>query len=366
MTSWIHAVSALTARTNDVFDQAKQQVSQTLGIQDPPMIMPYRGYGTPEVLHISGRVLQDEGIQGKEADAPLWENLWNMYRRFETDELAGAQVRVSCQGQHQDTVTNAEGFFCTTLRLDAPLPADTLWQSVDIELCSPLPAQTALVGAVGEVLVVSDQAEFGVISDIDDTIVHTSATDLIKMVTIAYLGNERTRRAFPGVASFYQALQRGTAQTPHNPIFYISSSAWNLYDLFEKFMYYNGIPLGPTFLWDMELSLENWLGFSHEQHKRDQIRPILERYPNLPFILIGDSGQKDAEIYQQAMQDFPGRIQGILIRDIAPLDERRHQTLAQIAQTAHRAGVAFCLFQDTQAARAFAEAQGWILPNAAL
>ncbi|NEP15344.1 MAG: DUF2183 domain-containing protein [Leptolyngbya sp. SIO4C1] len=358
MTNWIEAISKVMGQINAVWDKAKRQVLGQLGLQDPLKILPYRGYGSREQLYLKGRVLQKEGIESLSAKAPVWKNLQNMYRRFESDEIPQAKLQ-ACVAESQQTATaNAEGFFEVELKPSLSATDAPLWQSVDLRLLDPPARKSSAVTATGTAIVVSETAQFGVISDIDDTVVYTGATELLKMIRIAYLGNEHSRRAFAGVAPFYQALQQ--AEQAGNPIFYISSSPWNMYDLFEKFMDLNQIPAGPILLRDIELSPANLLSFEHQAHKREQIDPILQRFSQLPFILIGDSGQQDAEIYAQMVQDYPGRILGIYIRNVTSDDAARQQQLATIAQQVRANQVEFELFPETVAAAKHAAAQGWI------
>ena len=359
MTDWIGAVSGAMNRINTYWDEAKYQVKKALGIREPLKIVPYRGYGTPEWIYLKGRVLQAEGIALRAKEDSVLKNALNMYRRFESDEIPHARVEMRTGDQQQALEANEEGFFETKLVVESPFEASSLWQTVDLKLLDPPPHKQPSVTATGEIIIVSETAKFGVISDIDDTIVYTAANDLFKMTRIAYLGNERSRRLFKGVDSFYQALQRGK-EDEGNPIFYVSSSPWNMYDLFEKFMDINDVPNGPILLRDIELSPENLLSFSHQGHKREQINPIFQRFPNLPFILIGDSGQKDAEIYSQIVEDYPDRILAIYIRDALPEDEARKEEIAAIAQKVRAAGVDFLLFSETESAADHAVEQGWI------
>lgn len=361
MADWIRAVSDVMDQTNSIWDRAKRQVLARLGIQDPLRILPYQGYGTPEWIYLKGRVLQKEGIKPLAEDASLWKNLINMSRRFESDEIPHAKVQVSIGDCQQDVFANEEGFFEARLK-PASLACSQLWQSIHLQLLDPPPRKQSAVTASGEAIVVSKTAKVGVISDIDDTVVYTAANDPLKMVRIAYLGNEHSRRPFEGVASFYQALQQGT-ENEGNPIFYVSSSAWNMYDLFAKFMDLNDIPNGPILLRDIELSPANLLSFEHQSHKREQIDPVLEAFPDLPFILIGDSGQKDAEIYSQIVKDYPNRILGIYIRNVTPEDQERRQLL-DIADQVCSAGLEFVLFSDTAFAAEHAANQGWITQDA--
>jgi len=360
MTDWIRAFSQLTANINDTYDAVKRSISKKLGWEDPIKIMPYRGYGTPEWVFLKGRVLQDQGVKIREQDAPLWDNLVNMYRRFATDEVPKARVQVSLGDLHPVAVTDREGYFEVEIEPPGGLEGDRLWESVELELMYPLSKRYGAVRDRGEIIIIREQAKFGVISDIDDTIVETAATDLLKMIRIAYLGNAQTRKPFDGVPEFYHRLQRGVSGDEGNPIFYVSSSAWNMYDVFEEFMDIKQIPPGPILLRDIELALDNLLSFQHEAHKIEQIGPIFERFPHLPFILIGDTGQKDAEIYHYLAETYPDRILAIYLRDVTPNNTKRHQELEAIAQSLKDFRCTFTVFQHTQEAINHATEQDWI------
>ncbi|MGG6239197.1 App1 family protein [Nodosilinea sp. AN01ver1] len=368
----IRLISAALGHLDELQGSVKEKLSDLLGLDEDPIgIMSYRGYGTPDHLHLRGRVLQDQGIKLREENASVWKNIRNMYRRFESDEVEGARLRAYFGNAEQEVVADDEGYFNVEFKLsDRPVEAvqknSQLWQPIALELLEPLPQHSEPIKVNSEIMVVSERAQFGVISDIDDTIMHTAATDLLKMIRIAYLGNERTRRPFPGVAEFYRALQQGQpGGANRNPIFYVSSSAWNMYDLFEKFMDFNHIPCGSILLRDIELSPANLLSFDHTSHKVEQITPILNSLDPLPFILIGDSGQKDAWIYQRLLQDYPDRILAIYIRNVTPNDAKRQHDLDIIAQQVRAAGCEFVVFPETQVAIEHAIAHHWISEQAA-
>ena len=102
----------------------------------------------------------------------------------------------------------------------------------------------------------------------------------------------------------------------------MSSSPWNLYDLLVDFLDLNGIPAGPLMLRDFGLRYEPTAGSGHLGHKLKEMRQILQAYPQLQFILIGDSGQEDPEIYREVVKEFPGRILAIYIRDVQLPDRK--------------------------------------------
>ena len=106
-----------------------------------------------------------------------------------------------------------------------------------------------------------------------------------------------------------------------NPIFYVSSSPWNLYEHLDEFLALHRIPAGPLLLRDWGLSRHGFAPGGGHSHKLDKIRGVLETFERLPFILIGDSGQEDAEHYRTIVREFPGRIRCVYIRNV-PLTRR--------------------------------------------
>ena len=180
-----------------------------------------------------------------------------------------------------------------------------------------VPDAASEVAAQHAILRAPSHARYGVISDMDDTVIHAGATNLLLMARRTLFGNARLRRPLAGVSAFYRALQHEAEQWT-NPLFYVSSSPWNLYDLFEEFLDRNEIPPGPLLLRDYGID-ETKLGVEKgHAHKLEKTERIMAAYPDLPFVLTGDSGQDDAEIYAEAAGRYPDRIRAIYIRDVDP------------------------------------------------
>lgn len=241
-----------------------------------------------------------------------------MARRFASDEVPNAQVRVTCMDHSVVVVTDEEGYFdrdpFSPTAAGVNAQDDPTRYGVALDLLHPLSKNGAAIHAQGEVMIPGPGASFGVISDVDDTVLVTGATDAVGMARTVFTGNAASRMAFDGVAELYRAL-RGKQG---NPIFYVSSSPWNLYDLLDDFLALNDLPAGPILLRDWGLSSTELLPTDHHQHKLGTINAILNTYPDLSFLLLGDSGQQNPEIYAQVVAEQPGQILGILIRDVGP------------------------------------------------
>lgn len=348
MTNWQAVLAPWANNVEKVYDALRYRMQYRLGGPGPIKIVPYNGYGRSDRLFLQGRVLEDRHEIISQPGDTLWNNLVNMYRRIETDEVPHARVHAQARGADQVVEADEEGFFQVWLDFQTAQTTDQLWQPIELELISPVSRkQVGPVRTTGRVLVPPPSARFAVISDIDDTVIQTDATHLLRMARTVFLGNARTRLPFPGVAAFYRALYAGESGSEQNPLFYISSSPWNLYDLLVEFFHLQNIPIGPVlFLRDFGLTSTELVPTDNYKHKIGLIRRTLDLYPDLPFILIGDSGQQDPEIYTQVVEEHPRRILAVYIRNVTR-DLKRPAAIRALAEKVVKAGSYLVLADDT-------------------
>jgi phosphatidate phosphatase APP1 len=353
-------------RLEDRWDELRRAVKAELGWEGPVTILPYRGHGDAGRLWLRGRVLESKGTAKPRADAGAWDNLVRMLNRFESDEVPHARLKASFGGREAEMTADEEGYFEASFdalgRLAAEPPAGQRWREVALELLEPRrQGQPGSVRATAKVLTPPASARLGVISDIDDTILRTGAYDLVKNWRTILLHEAEDRIPFKGVAAFYRALERGTGAEPVNPVFYVSSSPWNLYDRLERFMEIQGIPLGPMFLRDFGLDRTKLFTGSHRAHKLAAIERLFAFYPALGFILVGDSGQHDAAIYAEVVRRHPGRVLAVYIRDVSESEAVDREAKA-LLETVRRTGTRATFCPDLLESAADAASQGWIGP----
>jgi len=318
--------------------------------RDPYHVAPYRGYGRRGRILVLARVLEDEGLAAPDVRHGKTRNLLAMLKRLESDPLPRAKVRVSLPGGGHELAADEEGFVRAWLKADLPAAADS-WGTVGLQLIHPEHAASA----AAPVLLPPATAAYGVISDMDDTVLQSEVTSFLRAARMVLLENARTRLPFAGVAAFYRALRDGLGGAG-NPIFYVSSSPWNLYDVISGFLEAQEIPAGPLLLrdWDLGPSM-----LRTEAHKATHIREILETYPALPFILVGDSTQQDPEIYARVVAEHRDRILAVYIRSVEPHPERT-AAIARLAREVEAAGSTLVLADDTLTIASHAVAHGWI------
>ncbi|MEQ8706779.1 MAG: DUF2183 domain-containing protein [Phaeodactylibacter sp.] len=340
-----------------LFVRLSRTVQEWLGKEPtwPIQIMPYRGYGRTDWVSIRGRVIKDRRIIKDEVNS-TWRALINNYKRFNSREIIGATIRIEIGGHPYILQTDDEGYFLLEGPLKQPLDLPELdWYTAQVHL-EETPRRKTNVRSWVPMLIPHPEASFGFISDVDDTILKTDVTSLLKLRVLYHtlLKTAALRQSFGKAAAFFQALRCGVGHQPCNPVFYVSNSPWNLYDLLEEFLSLNNLPEGPILLRDFGLPYqdnpEGYLG-----HKHGSILRIIDTYPDLPFVLIGDSGENDPYIYEAVAKARPGRIRAIYIRDVRSLSRAR-----RIKRFIERTGVDMKLVDNYQQAAKDAAARGLI------
>lgn len=360
--SSFHAVGG---RLAEFSARAWSGIKKLSGPEGPVIILPYMGYGTADRLWLTGRVLQDEGFAVQNEADKSWRNLIELYKRLESDEVPGASLIARFQSggelSEQEIVADRKGYFFVDMRLARPLN-NSGWHDIELELTGPARAAAKGVRAQAKVLIPPASAKFGVISDIDDTVLWTNVTNKPKMLLMLARSNAHTRKPFKGVAAFYRALHEGTSGDESNPVFYVSSSPWHLYTPLTDFLELQGIPIGPLLL--KQLGLQALFGANkHQAHKLEKIERILNTYPNLPFVLIGDSGEQDPEIYAEVVKTHPQQIKVIYIRNVNP-DPSRIEALDALVDEVRKTGAQLILTPDSEFAASHAAAEGLIHSDA--
>ncbi|MBB6328801.1 phosphatidate phosphatase APP1 [Algoriphagus iocasae] len=331
-----------------------------LGLVKSILIVPFEGFGNEREILLVGRVIRDNRIGSSSPEDSVWKNIGKMRRRFMSTVIPKVLVKAEFQGKEYLSKTDEEGYFEFKIHPNHPIKLASRWQQIELTLVDKVIRNQGKVQVKGDVFLPVGNIDYGIISDIDDTIIPTGAMRLVEMLKTTFAKNAYTRVPFPGVAAFYKTLQKGTDGVESNPFFYVSSSPWNLYDFLHELLKIHHIPKGPLMLRDIGLSRTELISGSHSEHKLKQIRQILSTYLHFPFMLIGDSGQDDPKIYLQVVKEFPGRIIMIFIRDVHP---SRHPFVEEVKAELESLGVKMLLVKNSIEASQFALENGWILPE---
>lgn len=339
-------------------------------------VQPFFGYRNASRLYLSARAIR--APEPKFDRSGFWAGLATMLRQYASHEVPrlAAELEYLCADgsvARQRAVSGPEGFLHFELALadGCERPDRTRWERAVLRWTCPDDTQTT--GEVtAYVLVPGGQTRIGVISDIDDTILETGITGNLRAIArnwkrvMAQMPSERI--IVPGAEDFYAAIGGDPALSPEagdagaalrarvRPVFYVSSSPWNLFSYLVTFKRHRGLPVGPVMLRDWGLNRRTLGSKGHGSHKSTAILHILETFPGLRFALIGDDTQKDLTAFGKIAADHPERIAAVFIRSVS------HEPLTAAELAARRAieaaGVPFWTGSDYAGAQTFLEAHG--------
>lgn len=327
------------------------------------VVQAYRGYGSRREAVVGGRVFRGPAARTDAGSASVGRDMRDVLRRIFRTGVPRAKVAVRFGGAEDRVIADRSGFFRARLRLSAPI-RDGAWHELDIRLVSPTVGTNGIPAkARGAFWVPPDGARFVVVSDIDDTVMDTGVANKIKMLWRLFVQGPASRVAFPGVAAFYRALHQGADDAPVNPMVYVSRAPWGIYEVLDAFFRLHRIPIGPIlFLRDWGVTIRRPIPKRGRGHKLGVIREILSFYADRPFVLIGDSGQHDPEIYARVVREYPNRVKAIYIRNVSRGADRR-RAIEILAREVAAAGSSLVLTSDTFAMARHAADHGLISPD---
>ncbi len=333
-------------------------------------IVPHRSLGDGTTLTVCGRVIQEATTRHRRprrtGAVPAREHLAAVYRAFDVAELPSARVEVSYDAQRRIAQCDPLGFFS----VDVPAPRGHCWRGgqhtahvrlLDAASVLATPADSATHAVPAQVFVPGTHATLVIVSDLDDTAMDTNTLSMLSSIATVMFRSARRRRPVPGVPALYRALQAGAYGHAENPVCYISSGAWNLYDAVVDYLDTHDMPHGSILLNDWGSRRRGFHAVAHA-HKALHVSRLLARLPTMPFLLIGDDVQEDPEIYFDVARAHPGRIAAIWIRELRHSGKRRRSIDAMRAPLA-AVGTDLVVAADTAHFVADATFRDWIQPS---
>ena len=237
-------------------------------------IVPYTGYGAPGWVRVMGRVLLSRpgegdppppGPESATEAATRKAKIVRGWRSFGTVAVNDAEVEIEAGDQRRVLRTDRGGFI--DARVDADLPPG--WQTVRIHTRG---AQSV----DAPVRIVDPAVTFGIVSDIDDTVMVTALPRPLLAAWNTFVLDEHARAAVPGMAVLYERL---VTAHPGAPVLYLSTGAWNVAPTLTRFLSRHLYPAGPLLLTDWGPQKDRWFR-SGQEHKRASLRRLAERVPD--------------------------------------------------------------------------------------
>ncbi len=307
------------ARVEDALNRATATLLRRRGWS--PRVLPYTGYGSEgygsceasgsrEIssgrhdggwVRVLGRVLlSPPGVRG------AGERSVRGWRHFVSAKLAGVPVTIEVGGVRQVVESSRGGYIDTVVRVRLP----SGWSTAVLRApgAPDVVAPLRVVGA-GERL--------GIISDIDDTVLVTALPRPLLAFWNTFVRHEESRRSVPGTVDLFGALTR---QAPDAFVVYVSTGAWNVAPALQRFLSRRGLPAGPTLLTDWGPTPDGWFR-SGQDHKRATLRRLLDELPQLRWVLVGDDGQHDPQLYDELVWARPRSVRLVVIRRLGVTEQ---------------------------------------------
>ena len=307
----LHRAARWEDRIGDVLQRRLRQRGWT------PRVIPYTGYGSDGWVRVLARILlAPPETRSREL------RLGRGWRRFLSASVAGVPVSVEVGGRRHEVISDRGGYVDAVLEAELPVG----WAEAVL---------TAEEGssATAAVRVVDSSPGLGIVSDIDDTVIVTALPRPLVAFWNTFVRHETRRRPVRGMATLYGEIME---MHPDAPFFYLSTGAWNVAPVLEQFLTRHSFPPGPLLLTDWGPTTESWFR-SGRAHKRRELSRLFDELPQVRWLLVGDDGQHDPEIYSEAARAAPAQLRGVVIRQLSPTEQvLTHGTPAPLPEGAER------------------------------
>jgi phosphatidate phosphatase APP1 len=261
-------------------------------------IVPYTGYGTPSWVRVMARVLVRRLDQQPQKASAV-----RGWRSFATLPVQDEPVVIDVGDRRHEVRTDRGGYVDVIVEADL----EPGWRNVLLHRVGAAPVQAP-------VRILDPQVSLAVVSDIDDTVMVTALPRPLLAAWNTFVLDEYARAPVPGMAVLYERL---VTAHPDAPVFYLSTGAWNVAPTLTRFLSRNLYPPGPLLLTDWGPTTDRWFR-SGQAHKRATLERLATEFPDIRWLLIGDDGQHDQEIYGDFVTSHPDHVAAVAIRQLSP------------------------------------------------
>lgn len=271
-----------------------------------PAVIPYIGYGTTEWVRVLGRVLylKPETREHTRFRPDVAEvSRVRGWRTFTSLPVPHQPVRVLIDGSPVTEVVADRGGVIDAI---VPVRLSPGWHTVTLQAGDSEAADAP-------VKIIDPDATIGVISDVDDTILTTALPQPFVAAWNSFVLDEHARSATPGMAVMLDHL---VSKHPGSPVIYLSTGAWNAAPALSRFLARNLYPMGPLLLTDWGPTHDRWFR-SGREHKQRELKRLVREFPNIRWVLFGDDGQHDEDLYHEFATAHPNNVAAVAIRQLS-------------------------------------------------
>lgn len=319
-----------------------------------PILKLYRGYANEQELMVMGHVFKPTKRKEYDFEKKKFENATSIISLFRLKTEANADVYLEYGNTRIHTKTLEDGYF----KFCVPLPKDVGYGWMDYQV-SIIHRNETIVSS--ESYIRPKRENLGIISDIDDTFLISYTEKPLKKLYHLLFRNVNNRKVYEDVVTHYQALSNAgkTDDEEQNAFFFVSSSEWNLYRFIVRFTEIHQLPKAVLLLKDIKSHLSDffWNGRGGHNHKFEKIKHILEFYPNLKYVLMGDDSQHDPFLYEAICKIFPVTVKAVYIRKTGKQEKEK---VSIALKNLESLGISVCYFTQSSEAISHSKAIGLI------
>lgn len=277
---------------------------------DTAEIALYTAYGTVDGYTLEGRVIEQRGHAATTATDSWLANLWRSMRRLVNDEFENFAVELTISQHQWSATTDAEGYFRVDVGPDKSLASG--WHAVRAT------SADHSVTTAGSLLIVDNTNPIGIISDMDDTLLVSDVNHKAQLLANTFLKNAQQRIAVAGAADALRRLLASNPAPTSAAVVYLTASPKQLYANIDEFLDVQSFPRGVLIAKRVTDDKTTEPLFDQYAYKTAKIEEIFRRIPQTKFILLGDNGEKDPEIYRDITAKYPARVASVYIRKVNP------------------------------------------------
>ena len=307
-----------------------------------PILQLYRGYANEQELIVMGHVFKT--LNNYDFQKKNFKNASSIVSLFRIKTLQNFDVYLKYGNHEIHSKTLDDGYF----KFCIPLSKKSNFGWIEYEVS--IKYKSEIITEKGS-FIRPHEGNLGIISDIDDTFLISHTHNFFKKIYILLFKNVNDRKVFKDVVPHYQALSSAGRHNKdeQNAFFFISSSEWNLYRFIVKFTKIHHLPRAVILLKDIKRGVADFFmsGRGNHDHKFDKIKHVLEFYPNLKYVLLGDDSQHDPYLYERICKIFPVTVKAVYIRQTG---RNQKESTKAILKNLENLDVSVCYFKDSSEA----------------
>jgi len=268
----------------------------------------YNAYTNGAELVVQGRVIDQEDKKTKES---------KILSAFFNSEKKEVNVYLKIDKENFSLKSDNEGYFTFEVT-----------SKVGIELNNTVVLHTDGNGSENEIVPFfpSTKKHIGVISDFDDTVVVSNVTNKGKLLYNSFFKNFKERELVKDISRRIKSRLKN-----NSALFFISGSPHQFSNSINNFLDYHHFPKRAILTKKIHGEKSDSLHASIA-YKYAKIVKLIKMYPHVKWILYGDSGEKDEEIYWKVKQDYSEKIEAIYIRNVESEKVKKlHEELKKIS-----------------------------------